>query len=173
VRFTHDLLEGSPVIPVCHCLAGDVQAPQNGINLQRGKRPLSIIPSKSRQCSASDPTTDARQSREPGSRTILPRFSHFSKQDAAIVSIDFGIRIDRSDEHPPNADSATLEIWAPPSNVKSERSLQPSKANLQIVRTAAGIQIDSSNEQPPKGQDPITETFETISNAKVESLEHP
>jgi hypothetical protein len=86
------------------------------------------------------------------------------------VSIDAGIRIDRSDEHPPNADSATFEISAPPSNVKSERSLQPSKANLQIVRPAAGMQIDSSNEQSENAQEPITETFEPISKVKVESL---
>jgi hypothetical protein len=89
-----------------------------------------------------------------------------------MVSIDSGIRIDRSDEHPRNAHPSTFEMREPLSNVKFERSLQPSKANLQIVRTAAGMQIDSSNEQSRKAQEPMTETFEPISKVKVDSLEH-
>jgi hypothetical protein len=43
-------------------------------------------------------------------KTMLERFSQPPKQLAEIVPIDDGRPIDRSDEHPANADSPRVEI---------------------------------------------------------------
>jgi hypothetical protein len=80
--------------------------------------------------------------RLPASKVTFDRFLQSLKQELEIVSIDEGIQIDRSNEHPRKANSRMVEILHPNSNVTVESFWQDRKHDLEILFTDEGMQID-------------------------------
>jgi hypothetical protein len=57
------------------------------------------------------------------------------------MSIEEGIQIERSDEHPANVNSSRMEIAQPYSKAKYESTLQFWKQDFEIASMEEGIQI--------------------------------
>jgi hypothetical protein len=90
----------------------------------------------------------------------------------SVVS-DGGRQIDRSDEHPENADSPSIETLEPASNVKCERSVQFLKQPHEIVSIDAGIQIHLSDEQSENARSRRFEILQSGSNVTDISEPYP
>jgi hypothetical protein len=74
-----------------------------------------------------------------------------------IASIDEGIHIDSSDEHPANADSPRNQTLQPSSKITSEIP-EAKKQDLEIVSIEEGICIDRRARQPANAALPNVET---------------
>jgi hypothetical protein len=94
-----------------------------------------------------------------------------AKQRLEMVSIDEGIQIERSDWHPPNADSPKIETLEPDSNAKFESEPHPSKQDLEIVCMDEGIQIEESREHAAKANSPRLEIL--LPGSKVNVHKNP